>query len=328
MSTGSDLRRLHAARSDETRSEGAASTARTWGASLALAGAAFAAGVSLARSSELLAAPGLAFDTDGDGLSDHNELILGTDLYGVDTDGDGFTDLEELARQSDPIELLQSPVPQPVSLGMTGRVADGCARILVPVYLEDANLAGMDFRVGVMVLGQVFEVVPSVYLPVTTAVVRPAKYAPDVVVSLELNIPESLIHTFGSISVYATARPLGAPAPIAAAVFNMVAANGVVMVVSPTHTTGFGGGGGSSANGSGIDVVFRPISEPDDIPTNWAPAQYCVQTTSTIGLVGSKIQQQVEAADCEPADGFCRPDCQYLVGTTFEMLDPLALIGG
>ena len=35
-------------------------------------------------------------DSDGDGLSDEEELLLGTDPYNPDTDGDGLTDYEEV----------------------------------------------------------------------------------------------------------------------------------------------------------------------------------------------------------------------------------------
>ncbi len=40
--------------------------------------------------------PPAGFDTDGDGLTDDQELALGTDPTKIDTDGDGLTDREEV----------------------------------------------------------------------------------------------------------------------------------------------------------------------------------------------------------------------------------------
>ena len=41
-------------------------------------------------------------DTDGDGLTDEQEIVLGTDPTKIDTDGDGASDAEEVAAGSDP----------------------------------------------------------------------------------------------------------------------------------------------------------------------------------------------------------------------------------
>ncbi len=42
-------------------------------------------------------------DTDGDGITDQDEIALGTDLTTADTDGDGFSDKEELDGGYDPL---------------------------------------------------------------------------------------------------------------------------------------------------------------------------------------------------------------------------------
>jgi hypothetical protein len=42
-------------------------------------------------------------DTDGDGLTDKVEKMLGTDPFKVDTDGDGFNDFEEIQSGRSPM---------------------------------------------------------------------------------------------------------------------------------------------------------------------------------------------------------------------------------
>lgn len=42
-------------------------------------------------------------DTDSDGLTDQEEVTLGTDLANRDTDGDGYTDKEEFDQGLDPL---------------------------------------------------------------------------------------------------------------------------------------------------------------------------------------------------------------------------------
>ena len=63
-------------------------------------------------------APSSAADTDGDGLSDAQEALLGTDPLNPDTDGDGFSDGAEVASGSDPL----NPLCTPLNCRLTGSV--------------------------------------------------------------------------------------------------------------------------------------------------------------------------------------------------------------
>lgn len=49
-------------------------------------------------------------DTDGDGLTDAEEVLYGTDPLNPDSDGDGFTDGEEIAAGTDPLDPNDFPV--------------------------------------------------------------------------------------------------------------------------------------------------------------------------------------------------------------------------
>lgn len=46
-------------------------------------------------------------DSDQDGLTDAQELALGTNPYAIDTDGDGQADLEELKSGHSPLDPLK-----------------------------------------------------------------------------------------------------------------------------------------------------------------------------------------------------------------------------
>lgn len=48
--------------------------------------------------------PGTTADTDGDGLTDAEELALGTDPGNVDTDDDGYRDSDEVTEGTDPLD--------------------------------------------------------------------------------------------------------------------------------------------------------------------------------------------------------------------------------
>ncbi len=73
-------------------------------------------------------------DSDGDGISDHAEVILGTGAYGADSDNDGIPDGQELALGSNPLDGVGLP------LGVVGAAPTSSAAF--DVALEN-NLAGV-----------------------------------------------------------------------------------------------------------------------------------------------------------------------------------------
>lgn len=55
-------------------------------------------------------------DQDGDGLNDRMELRFGTDITDPDTDGDGFTDGEEIAGGFDPLSKEDKKLPKRIEI--------------------------------------------------------------------------------------------------------------------------------------------------------------------------------------------------------------------
>ncbi len=53
------------------------------------------------------------YDLDGDGLSYHDEILIGTDPFDPDSDGDGYSDGEEVSEGTDPLNPLDYPIAVP-----------------------------------------------------------------------------------------------------------------------------------------------------------------------------------------------------------------------
>jgi hypothetical protein len=67
----------------------------------------------LARGAQRIDGKPVCLDSDGDGLCDEDELILGTNPYLADTDGDGYPDGLELLLGSDPLDPKSIPDIRP-----------------------------------------------------------------------------------------------------------------------------------------------------------------------------------------------------------------------
>lgn len=63
---------------------------------------------------EIIAGGTISIDSDGDGLTDAEELILGTDPNNPDTDGDGFGDGVEVLAGTDPLDIFDYPGAPPL----------------------------------------------------------------------------------------------------------------------------------------------------------------------------------------------------------------------
>ena len=77
--------------------------------------------------------------------------------------------------------------------------------------------------------------------------------------------------------------------------------------------------------------VRQPIpgSSSPSIPGSWVPGSICFQRSAVVGGNGPIMLHQVIEADClQGWDTFCVSNCSSALGSTYETIDPIALIGG
>lgn len=284
--------------------------------------ASLALGVVSSEPSELAARCDETTDSDGDGLVDCQEEVLRTDPDDADTDADGYGDLEEIARGSDPLDDAVIPNPnRTMTVGVTGRAVSGIITTVSAVYVRASSAQALEFNLGFVFGGGMrVEVSPAVYQPLTRARLVRGNRPKDLLAVVEIPIPESLVRSLGSLSIYSTVTdPLGAPGNGSASVIDLVDFAGVTMLASaaPPEVQG------------GIGVIYRPLAPDEEIPASWTAGEICWQQTRPVGVAGSSIVHEVSGSACAASDTYCSgTDCAAAVGSGLELVDPASLLGG
>lgn len=79
-------------------------------------------------------------DCDGDGLTDREEAVYGTDPHRVDTDGGGISDYDEILAGADPFDDSDDIVVSMDDLDLEGGSGFGCSIVAYPAALGAAAL--------------------------------------------------------------------------------------------------------------------------------------------------------------------------------------------
>lgn len=277
------------------------------------------------------AEPGLAAasnqnrsDQDRDGLTDLQELQLGTSPLRADSDRDTYSDLEELARGSEPANALSFPDPSPTALNSLASLEGGTVKMLATVYVSGVPLDELRLDVGVIYRGRPLVLAPHEFR-YWNGFLRDGRDPGDLVAVLEVGLPERLVQRLGRIHLFAVLRSPD-PSLERMATTQSVASLGGVVTAIERRRLGLTSNGGGGANG----VIYRPLAGDAEIAASgWEAGQVCFQRTAAVGVSGVSIVYEVDGADCIPMDTHCNPsDCAAGVGTALDLPDPAALIGG
>lgn len=267
--------------------------------------------------------PNSDFDTDG--LIYQQEYLLGTDDDTADTDIDGYSDLEEIARGSDPLEPGSVPSDQDYSSSVFAYSQAGFLHFQAAVYVKNADTNGLRLEAGfVGKQGQSFVFGPDVIATASFNSKR-ATNAADLLIMMNLPIPESFITKLGQLNLFVRlvetgSTPGSTTGAGSASTMTVVASAGTMMQVQFAPV---------SVN-EGDGVIYRPLTGPNDpAPSTAATGQVCWQNTFPVATNGNLIQFQILSASCQDFDAFCDATaCSASAGDSVDLVDPSSLLGG
>ena len=282
----------------------------------------------------LQAAPSVV-DYDRDGLPDALEVTLGTSPWLKDTDGDGWDDNAELAAKTspwDPADFPNYDVTSPPTVGITARGEGGKLVLSTVVSVPDGDVEDLVLRFGLLRSGN-FVAVSTERLVALGQTYVTSDGASGQVITLDVPLPVQHVLTPGSVT---WAAVVGRPDSLAysdAAVVELFAQDGVVLMrrrdglLPPINLTLQSMTGGAQGPANVQQPI--PVGGTGDLPASWQGGKVCYQLTEVVGTSGPFVISEVVQADCEGDwDSYCDTDCPGTVGTTFETIDPGALLGG
>lgn len=268
-------------------------------------------------------------DTDGDGLVDRQERVLGTLASTVDSDQDGFSDSEELARQTAPDYPQYYPEGGGLSVGLTAHAERDGLHAVIAVYLPNGNPRDVDIHLGTLVGRRVLLVPQPLFEAESSMWFVPAQDPQALVAIVDFRFDRTWVTATGHLTMFATVARRGAGRITSAAAIDLFDMGGVVtLALTVPQQNQSLRVSRSSANGQG--TIYRPLmGGGSDVPAGWAIDQVCYQTSQAVAVNGAVVTHEVVTADCVSGwDGSCAPTCSNSVGSTFNSLDPVILIGG
>lgn len=269
--------------------------------------------------------PLLDGDYDDDGLTDEQEELIGTHAWEEDSDSDGYDDAEEIARGSNPLDMFSTPSTTVPSAGLLAHGRGGDLRLVMAVHEPTGHEGDALVRIGMTASGQVFNVPVSRLLEHGTISYLAGSSGSTIQV-IDVPLSPGLVHAHGHVTFFAASGSVAQQSLEQAALVQLHSdGNHVFLQANLT---------GSQSQKDQIRYGGETIREPipvDDVPpptATFIAGAVCFQRSEVIGVNGSRMLHQVVEADCVPGwDTFCSTDCSAALGTTFETIDPWALIG-
>ncbi len=261
-------------------------------------------------------------DQDGDGLDDALELGQQTAADRVDSDGDGWNDAEELARGTLATAASSQPALNLSSVGARAYMRGGRLHTAFAVYLRDGSLANTRLDIGIYANNRMIPLAPASYSRRSSVITVPTHTAGALVTIVDVVLPNAPLLMNGSMSIYGTLK-IGNEF-VSATAINLVLRDGTPSeLIQPSQIAP----GAEQQLGPGL--LYRPLGGTQ-VPTQWSSGEICFQHLQAVGSHGAVVTQEVTTAACITGwDGYCDgASCSTSVGTTVDLVDPAALIGG
>ncbi len=271
-------------------------------------------------------------DSDGDGLHDELELVIGTNPNRADTDGDGFGDGEEVARNSNPRRAQLVPTSNVPSMAVESYAVGGRVHALTLAYLPNGVEQGQRVRFGAEFNGRLLTLPASRLRGGEPPRVVAAAGGTASLVVLDPVLSENWVMSRGGLSIFAIlssgGQYLTADSTTLVAVDNQLFER--VLVLANAALSANWSQTGAPQAGTPVGGVYRPLTAGSgNSNANNIPGQICAQTTMVLGVVGALVTQEVVEAGCVDGwDAHCTAGCAGTVGKTIKSIDPAALIGG
>lgn len=264
-------------------------------------------------------------DTDGDGLPDRQEVVLGCDPTLVDTDFDGYTDGIEVALQTDPNSYEDAPEACDLSVGMSARGENGKLKVFTVLHVRDGVLDDEFVRFGVLIGSELVNLPLQRLAPymVTHTVPTPGG---GVLHTIDMEVPTHLVEATRATTLFAVVGVTGQDRYASWAKVDLALVKGVITLRMPYSP----GSGGPGAVPEGA-TILRPIPPDGEVgmPIDWEAGKVCFQLSEVVGTQGHATVNLIVYAECEAGwDTFCEPDCEATVHSTYITVDPGSIIGG
>jgi hypothetical protein len=261
-------------------------------------------------------------DSDGDGLDDALEMGQKTSTDLVDTDGDGWNDAEELARGSLGVAHCSQPPTANAAIGSRAYMRDGRLHSTFAIYLHSGSLAGVKLNLGIYTCHTMIPLAPSSYTQFLVVKSIPSHGVGELVLVADVVLSDLPLRRSGAMSIYGTLQV--GQTVVSATAINLVSHGGTpIEVIQPNQLAPDG------EQQLGPGVLYRPLGGTQT-PVQWSTGEICFQQLESVGTHGAVVTQEVTSASCVGGwDGYCDGgNCNSSVGTTLDLIDPAALVGG
>ncbi len=287
-------------------------------------------GASKAPESQLVAmTSGLQsmMDTDGDGLDDILEVLLGSSITDADTDNDSFSDLEEHLSGTDPLVYDSGSQPLQIQRQLKLDIYSNGADVVVQLSgLFSQGITGLRLYAA----NEYYSVrIPANFLAAFQNDERQfsCNVAGLQAVVYRFKLPAQLFLRSSAMAIGVTANVDNMALGVQS---HLLTAAGQLLEYRDFASFGILGHSGQSGSGGGASGGLFPTAPGDQMPGEISLGQICVQSLEEIAsLGGSQKLYQISDSYCDYMPrAACFSSCSSAVGGSVVGIDIVGLLGG